>query len=739
MMHPRTDAIRFRAHALDGAMLYFEPHSGVHVRVRGPRTRHLRRSAPRVVMFGITNACNLRCEFCSRDTARPSSWTVGDAHSLLSYLARAGVLEVAFGGGEPFAFRGFSELVRLLARESALALHVTTNGTLLDDAMLAALDGALGQIRLSLYEGVPWRRAARSMLRAGQKWGANLLVDDDALPALPAMLDEIERLGAADASILSYVGAGDRRVLSARGRDALERIVERSPLPCRVSVCFGDALRVPRLFHGLDALDGERALERDCGAGADFITITSDRRLQACSFHDESFPIETADDVLRLWRDRRAALRRASPRVGCARAGAVSERIDEAGRARASDDRTEAWVWRSFSGNNSGECLLVGKFETVDDASRALDDLLPGFSPGGAYADEWKKLFADEGLIGDGEPPSGMAPEELLVRGRTLLARTDSAPGDDFPELRAFVWKRGGVVLPGGVHVHDGAPLLSLVRAHDRRDAEEIASRARAEGAVAALHACDVLAAFSPHPARPGERVDSVATLASRLALVDAWAGERPSAVEIFFDKVREDDLIEATKRAGTPPRDRDRLLASFFRYDPHADKETHARAFATQLDGAVTHVKNLVLVEDIVRKKRVAIQAQRLGAFVSALAGSAVEVHAHLWRNAPPPTKGTKAPAPEPIDATALTPALRAKLRHALGTSAFDATCEPAEWGGRVNIRVRTEEAAKTFVAIAELADALGVHVSLGANDVDELLRAFLRLRDDVEHATKR
>jgi hypothetical protein len=49
----------FRAHPLDGAMLYFHPATGTHVRVATDATRELRRRAPRVAMFGITNHCNL--------------------------------------------------------------------------------------------------------------------------------------------------------------------------------------------------------------------------------------------------------------------------------------------------------------------------------------------------------------------------------------------------------------------------------------------------------------------------------------------------------------------------------------------------------------------------------------------------------------------------------------------------------------------------------------------------------
>src|SRR5262245_53776984 len=69
LAHPRQ---AFRYHPLDGAALHFQPATGVHLRVETPATRPLRRHAPRVAMFGITNACNRACEFCSRDVTRPS-------------------------------------------------------------------------------------------------------------------------------------------------------------------------------------------------------------------------------------------------------------------------------------------------------------------------------------------------------------------------------------------------------------------------------------------------------------------------------------------------------------------------------------------------------------------------------------------------------------------------------------------------------------------------------------------
>ena len=65
--------------------------------------------------------------------------------------------------------------------------------------------------------------------------------------------------------------------------------------------------RSPKLFeHG------------DCGAGHEFLVVTSDRRIEPCSFHDQSFPIESVDDLIAVWR--RLAGERPPSRVpGCAR------------------------------------------------------------------------------------------------------------------------------------------------------------------------------------------------------------------------------------------------------------------------------------------------------------------------------------------------------------------------------------------------------------------------------------
>src|SRR6185369_11135849 len=136
--------------------------------------------------------------------------------------------------------------------------------------------GRFGQVRVSLYGDTVWRRCAELFAATGQRWGANVLVDDASCATLAATLADLAAAGCHDVSLLGYVGE-PARLLSPRARRQLADVALTSPLPCRVSVCFGSSLPVPRLLAGFDN-DG------DCGAGSDFITVTPDQWVQSCSF-----------------------------------------------------------------------------------------------------------------------------------------------------------------------------------------------------------------------------------------------------------------------------------------------------------------------------------------------------------------------------------------------------------------------------------------------------------------------
>ncbi len=696
------DRHAFRHHPLDGAALYFQPASGVHVRVATAATRGLRRAAPRVAMFGITSACNLACDFCSRDAARPSQWTVETAAAALRGLAAAGTLEVAYGGGEPFVFRGFAELVAELDATTALAQHVTTNGTRIDRASWAPFAGRFGVVRLSIYDGVDWRAPAAVLADAGQRWGANVLCDAARLAALPALLVELAARGASDVSLLSYVGGDPARQLDAAGERRLAAIIEASPLPCRVSVCLGDRLGVARL-DGRDAAG-------DCGAGRDFISVTPDRRVQSCSFQAASAPGATAAELLDAWRTAVAAMTAPAPRIGCARA---SPQVPPPAPPPLA-------VWQSFSGNNSGECLMVARFHDPAAAAAYLAELLPGWTPDGAYPAPWLRLFADEGVLGSADVARDYpeaSPRELVAIGATVMA-AQYAADDAFPELRALAWKRGAEVDPDGVHVHDDATMLAAARVTSRADRDALVAAASVglpEGR-AWPHGDHALARV-PLFGRD-HRFVGLSTLRDALA---AWAGPRPLAIEVVFDDVDEAALIAAKQRLGEPRPTHPRLTFGY--WGPDADAA--AARLAATLGERATRCGALVLIDPAPDRKRLAVVGYRAGAFARALTAARVRVHARLWFD--PPARGQPKRTWQPAELFTLDAWAAATFTRP--DVATVRRPDRARHWQHPTIEVETAEPARAMRALADQAAALELRCDLSLAELDPLGAALHRL----------
>ena len=398
-----------------------------------------------------------------------------------------------------------------------------------------------------------------------------------------------------------------------------------APVPCRVSVCFGDRLPVPRLFDGSDGTG-------DCGAGLDFVSLTPDKRVQACSFQDESLPAESSAQILDFWRRRHGLLTRPASRIGCTRRLPMRASSLPRGPAVA--------LWRAFSGNNSGECILIGKFESSGEAQRYLAELRLGWTPDGAeYSAEWRELFKRENVSlaysrDDGEP-SGKSPGALVAIGRSVLAVSYDAD-DAFPELRALTWKRAGYVVAGGIHEHDVPTLLACIRCRDAADARRIQAGEAEFGGTLHVHG-DLVFAYAPTGARlAGDNVlDDLARRLERLA------DGRPLGAELVLGAWDEDVFLEAKKPLGIDLPTVPRLFAVFHSGDAPVD----AKRFAGGLPEADARVfGRAVLVEGLVRRKRAAVLALRQGAAVVALDGRSVKVSGSFWFMPPPPTKGKKA-----------------------------------------------------------------------------------------------
>ncbi len=106
-----------------------------------------------VVVWAVTKACNLKCVHCYASAtagAAAGELSHGEALAVLDDLAAFQVPAVLFSGGEPLARPDIISLIRY-ARYLSLPCTLSTNGTLIDDAMADQLaDVGLKYVGVSL-------------------------------------------------------------------------------------------------------------------------------------------------------------------------------------------------------------------------------------------------------------------------------------------------------------------------------------------------------------------------------------------------------------------------------------------------------------------------------------------------------------------------------------------------------------------------------------------------------------
>jgi MoaA/NifB/PqqE/SkfB family radical SAM enzyme len=312
---PQLRGLPWVAHPLDGKLLLFEREHGLNVLLEGEEVLHLQRVAPRSLLIAVTNGCNMACPFCYRDHTARSLWRYETLLAFCQAAAAWGVLEVAFGGGEPLLFPHWADFICELYATTHLAISFTTNGTLLTEPFLQAIAGQYGQVRLSLYPENGWEEHIALLRRCHARFGVNWLITPAEMESLETTFTRLLTLGVRDFLLLGYKGTTEPALhLSTEQCHHLAAFINQvhgrlgSAVQLKLDSCWSERLgSVPRLFA-----------QDDCGAGDDILSLTSDRRVKPCSFAHTGTPIETIDDLKVYWNQQRHA-RQAAPTGGCAR------------------------------------------------------------------------------------------------------------------------------------------------------------------------------------------------------------------------------------------------------------------------------------------------------------------------------------------------------------------------------------------------------------------------------------
>jgi len=287
-------------------------------------TRPQKVNAPFLVVWDITHRCNLRCAHCYQDArkALPGELNTEEAKKVLDELAAAGVVAIAFSGGEPLMRPDIRDIIRY-AKEKSFFVSLASNGTLIDDALAGELVAlGLDYIEISLdaanaahhdsFRGVHGafdRTVAgiRACVRAGIDTGIATTVTARTVDQVPAIHALAASLGVTRMMCFNFVptGRGVEMVdqdITPDQREALHKwilemdhsgknpvILSTAPQFARVAVEEegGGGIPVAHFYAG-NGLEGKTAALAEfiggCGAGRIYCSIEPEGTVQPCVF-----------------------------------------------------------------------------------------------------------------------------------------------------------------------------------------------------------------------------------------------------------------------------------------------------------------------------------------------------------------------------------------------------------------------------------------------------------------------
>jgi MoaA/NifB/PqqE/SkfB family radical SAM enzyme len=258
------------------------------------------------VLWEITSACNLRCDFCLVEMKRKPV-TLEKALEMADELVARGVNKVMLSGGEPLLFRGIEQVMRRLL-DGGVLVKLLTNGTVENEAVFGMIeaDPAI-EVSLSILSVRPEK--ADAIFRRAGAW-AKLCAALDRLPPQQVNVitavssenyDEVEEIvdwvAARGIPGISVINVFKDPTSPARFRD-----------DCR-DYRIADS-RVDRLFERVAAKRAEYAGRmvirttqfrgcggETCGAGSTVLYIDSLGRLLPCTLTDNTVWRERAEGL----------------------------------------------------------------------------------------------------------------------------------------------------------------------------------------------------------------------------------------------------------------------------------------------------------------------------------------------------------------------------------------------------------------------------------------------------------
>ena len=281
-------------------------------------------NAPFLVVWDFTHMCNLQCKHCYQDAqqALPDELDTGEAEHLIRDLAEAGVVVIAFSGGEPLMRKDFFEIAAY-AHQHELYVALASNGTMITPEVAKKLhDAGVNYVEISIdgkdaahhdamrgIDGAFERSVAgiRNCVEEGIYTCIATTVTKDNYDQVPEIYRLAQDLGATRLICFNFIPTGrgvemaDRDISPCQREDLLRFILTKNipnrmpevlstaPQLARVAIQEeeGKGIPVGHFYLGAE-LSGRTRMLADfiggCGAGRLYCSIEPQGDIQPCVF-----------------------------------------------------------------------------------------------------------------------------------------------------------------------------------------------------------------------------------------------------------------------------------------------------------------------------------------------------------------------------------------------------------------------------------------------------------------------
>ncbi len=275
-----------------------------------------------IVSWNTTNACNMYCDHCYRDSGNKAAkeLTTAEAKTMLEQIARAGFKIMIFSGGEPLLRPDILELVAY-AGNLGLKPVFGTNGTLLTPKKVSALKeaGAMGMgISLDSLDSEKhnslrrtagaWQGAVQGMRnchQAGLPFQLHTTVMEWNSSELEDLTDFAIQEGAQAHHIFFLVPTGravsiEEKSLRAEAYEDLIGRIMKKQQAVEIELkptCAPQFMRIARQM-GLDI-----RFSRGCLAGTSYCIVSPTGQVQPCAYLDIPLGDIRSTPFDQIWRD----------------------------------------------------------------------------------------------------------------------------------------------------------------------------------------------------------------------------------------------------------------------------------------------------------------------------------------------------------------------------------------------------------------------------------------------------